>query len=81
LISAYGAYNRLTTNNTAILFIDLQTGLFNGVQDIPSTELMQNIEALVDTAVLFNLPVVLTTSFDTGPNGPIIPYITSKFPN
>jgi len=42
---------------------------------------MQNIEALVDTAVLFKVPVILTTSFDNGPNGPIIPYITNNFPD
>jgi len=81
LYSVCGVYTPLTVNDTAFLFLDLQTGLFNGVQDQPAVDLMNNIEALADLAVLFNVPVVLTTSHDTGPNGPIIPYLVTKFPN
>jgi len=62
LSSAYGIYNRLSVNNTAFVFVDIQTGLFNGVQDIYPTDLINNIQALADVAVLFNIPVVLTTS-------------------
>jgi len=75
LISALGVYNRLQPNNTAFLFIDFQTGLINGVQDIPTTDLVNNIEALADIASMFNIPSILTTSADSGPNGPILPYL------
>jgi len=81
LFSSLGLYTKLAPNSTAILFIDLQVGLFNGVEDIAPADFMNNIEALADIGSIFNLPVVLTTSKDTGPNGPIIPYITSKYPN
>jgi len=37
--------------------------------------------ALASTAKLFNIPVILTTSSDTGPNGPILPELLEILPN
>ena len=37
--------------------------------------------ALGDVGKFFNLPTILTTSFDQGPNGPIVPELKEQFPD
>lgn len=37
--------------------------------------------ALADVAKFFNLPTILTTSFENGPNGPIVPELKEIFPH
>lgn len=37
--------------------------------------------ALANTAKLYGLPTILTTSLEKGPNGPLLPEIRSVFPN
>src|SRR5690606_19203714 len=36
---------------------------------------------LGDLGKYFNLPTILTTSFDEGPNGPLVPELIETFPN
>ena len=40
-----------------------------------------NVLALGDLAKYFNLPTILTTSFETGPNGPLVPELKAQFPD
>ncbi|HAL45347.1 MAG: hydrolase [Planctomycetes bacterium GWF2_42_9] len=72
-------YNRLSKNNAAVLFVDHQSGLFSLVRDFSADEFRNNVLALADIAKYYNLPVVLTTSFEDGPNGPIIPELKKMF--
>jgi nicotinamidase-related amidase len=72
--------NRLSPKNTALLMVDHQTGLMQLVQDYGPDEFKNNILALADIGKLFNLPTILTTSFETGANGPILPELKKKFP-
>jgi len=81
VLQSFANYTRLSPNNSAILFIDLQTGLFDGVADQSQVDFKNNVLALVDAATVFNLSAVLTTSFETGPNGPMLPEIVNAFPN
>ena len=37
--------------------------------------------ALGDLAKYFNLPTILTTSFENGPNGPLVPELKAQFPD
>jgi nicotinamidase-related amidase len=37
--------------------------------------------ALASTVKFFGLPTILTTSFEQGPNGPIMPELKEKFPD
>lgn len=62
-------YKRLDKNDAAVLLIDHQTGLFNLVRDFEPIQFKNNVLALADSAKFFNLPTILTTSFDNGPNG------------
>lgn len=75
-------YKRVRKNDAVVLLVDHQTGLISGlVRDYEADAFQQNIEALVDIANFFDLPTVVTTSFEHGPNGPLIPYITENLPN
>lgn len=73
-------YNRLDKNNVAVLLVDHQTGLTNLVQDFSPDEFKNNVLALADIAKYFKLPTILTTSFEDGPNGPLVPELKELFP-
>lgn len=74
-------YIKLDKNNVAVLFVDHQSGLFNICGNTPPHEFQDAIFAMADTAKFFNLPVILTTSFETGPNGPKLQKLKEMFPN
>ena len=74
-------YHRLDKNNCAVLLVDHQSGLMNIVQDFSPDEFKNNVLAVADLAKYFKLPVVLTTSFETGPNGPLMPELKQMFPD
>jgi nicotinamidase-related amidase len=73
-------YNRLNLNNTAFLFVDHQTGLFNLVQDYDPETYYTNVMGLAETAKYFNATTILTTSREDGPNGPMLPELKALFP-
>ena len=73
--------NRLLVESAAVLLIDHQAGLLSLVQDYSPDEFRNNILALADTAKLYKLPTILSTSFETGPNGPIMPELKEMFPD
>ena len=74
-------YNRLDKNNAAVLLVDHQAGLLSLVRDIDPDKFKNNVLALADLAKFFNLPTILTTSFETGPNGPLVPELKELFPD
>ncbi|MEM9767775.1 MAG: isochorismate family cysteine hydrolase YcaC [Cyanobacteria bacterium P01_D01_bin.71] len=74
-------YNRLNKDDAAVLMVDHQAGLVSLVQDYPPNEFKNNVLALADIAKFFNLPTILTTSFEQGPNGPIVPELKEMFPD
>ncbi len=74
-------YNRLDKNNAAVLLVDHQAGLLSLVRDFTPDEFKNNVLALADIAKFFNLPTILTTSFENGPNGPIVPELKTLFPD
>ena len=74
-------YVRLDKNNTAVLLVDHQAGLLSLVRDIEPDKFKNNVLALADLAKYFKLPTILTTSFETGPNGPLVPELKAMFPD
>ena len=74
-------YVRLDKNDVAVLLVDHQTGLLSLVRDIDPDKFKNNVLALADMAEYFKLPTILTTSFETGPNGPLVPELKEKFPD
>jgi nicotinamidase-related amidase len=76
-----GPRDALTPENSALLLIDHQVGLMQLVRDMMPEEFKNNVVGLAKTAKNFNIPVILTTSVDWGPNGPILPELQTLFPN
>jgi nicotinamidase-related amidase len=74
-------YNRLSKDDAAVLLVDHQAGLLSLVRDFSPDEFKNNVLALADLAKFFNLPTILTTSFEDGPNGPLVPELKAMFPN
>ncbi len=74
-------YTRLDKDNAAMLLVDHQTGLLSLVRDIEPDKFKNNVLAVADLADYFGLPTILTTSFEDGPNGPLVPELKEKFPN
>jgi nicotinamidase-related amidase len=74
-------YDRLTADNAAVLFVDHQTGLANGVETQTPADFINNVKALVTIAQIYKLPRIITTSADDGPNGPIMPVVEQGLPN
>src|SRR6187401_3684418 len=74
-------YRRLDKSDVAVLLVDHQTGLDNCVQDFSPDDFKNNVLALADCAKYFKLPTILTTSFEDGPNGPLVPELKALFPD
>ncbi|MBP6561856.1 MAG: hydrolase [Neisseriaceae bacterium] len=75
------SYVRLDKDNAAVLLVDHQAGLLSLVRDIDPDKFKNNVLAVADLAQYFNLPTILTTSFENGPNGPLMPELTQRFPD
>ncbi|BEM56424.1 hydrolase [Serratia marcescens] len=74
-------YKRLDKDQAAVLLVDHQAGLLSLVRDIDPDRFKNNVLALGDLAKYFNLPTILTTSFENGPNGPLVPELKAQFPD
>jgi nicotinamidase-related amidase len=73
------SYRRLDKSDAAVLLVDHQSGLCNIVGDFSPDDFKNNVLALGDLAKYFRLPTILTTSFEQGPNGPLVPELMSWF--
>lgn len=74
-------YIRLDKKDAAVLLVDHQAGLLSLVRDIEPDRFKNNVLALADLAKYFGLPTILTTSFEDGPNGPLVPELKELFPD
>ena len=73
-------YTRLNKDDALVLLVDHQAGLMSLVRDIQPDQFRNNVLALADVAKYFKLPTILTTSFEDGPNGPLMPELQEIFP-
>ncbi|RSL79997.1 hypothetical protein CEP52_006890 [Fusarium oligoseptatum] len=73
-------YERLDKNDALLLVVDIQEGLYQIARDFDPT--LYRDQALAHAALgeVFDLPVILTTSADQGPNGPLMREIIQKYP-
>lgn len=74
-------YTRLDIDQAVILLVDHQAGLLSLVRDFQPDQFKNNVLAVADLAAYFKLPTILTTSFEAGPNGPLMPELKAKFPD
>ncbi|WP_306475606.1 isochorismate family cysteine hydrolase YcaC [Methyloversatilis sp.] len=74
-------YKKLNKDDAVMLLVDHQAGLLSLVRDIDPDKFRNNVLATADLAKYFQLPTILTTSFEQGPNGPLMPELKSLFPD
>eukprot|EP00879_Flechtneria_rotunda_P000494 GHRR01000598.1.p1 GENE.GHRR01000598.1~~GHRR01000598.1.p1 ORF type:complete len:268 (+),score=46.41 GHRR01000598.1:174-977(+) len=79
--AAQSGDNRLSANNSVLLLLDHQTGLFQLVRDYGVADFRTNVLALANTARVYGVPTILTSSLDQGPNGPLLPELRQIFPS
>jgi len=65
-------YETITPENSALVLVDHQIGLYTGVRDIPVDELKHNLIGLVKAAKVFRIPIIVTTTTESM-WGPMIP--------
>jgi len=67
-------------NDTVLLLLDHQTGLFQTVKDISILELRNNTVCIAKAAMLQKVPIIYTASEPNGPNGPIMAELAEAAP-
>lgn len=67
--------------DSVMLLLDHQSGLFQLVNDMEQYELRNNVIALAKSAYLAKIPTFTTASVPDGPNGPLIPEIHQVNPD
>ncbi|MEM1434327.1 MAG: hydrolase [Pseudomonadota bacterium] len=70
----------LTPNNCALVLIDFQPAMYQGVQSHDRLAVMHNVQTLARAARLFGLPTVLTTVAKDSFSGPFMPEVAELFP-
>ena len=71
----------LDVQDSVLLLLDHQTGLFQTVKDVGIAELRANTIMLAKLATLLKIPVITTASEPNGPNGPLMPEIQQFAPH
>ncbi|KAH7174026.1 Isochorismatase-like protein [Fusarium flagelliforme] len=73
-------YERLDKDDALLLVVDIQEGLYQYTRDWDPT--LYHHQSLAHAAIgkAFDLPVILTTSADQGPNGPLTREIRTMYP-
>ncbi|KAK3333941.1 isochorismatase [Cercophora scortea] len=74
-------WERLNKNDSMLLILDIQEGLYGLARDFDATLYKQNIMAHSSLGTVFDIPVVITTSAQSGPNGLIPQEILDWYPN
>ncbi|KAK6828261.1 hypothetical protein PG990_009876 [Apiospora arundinis] len=74
-------YERLNKNDTVFVIVDIQVGLFGIARDYDAILYRNAINAHAELAKAFGTPMVMTTSGQVGPNGPLPADFLDMFPN
>jgi nicotinamidase-related amidase len=72
---------RFSVEDAALILIDHQSGIMQLVHDYSPAEFCNNVLALAKIAKVYDLPTVITSSYEQGPNGPIIPELLALLPD
>ncbi|MFB9125891.1 isochorismatase family protein [Paraburkholderia dipogonis] len=73
-------YSLLSRDNTVLILVDHQVGLFMGVRDIDVGQLKHNVVGLAKAARALGIPVIVTANMPNGMWGPTIPELTAALP-
>jgi nicotinamidase-related amidase len=70
----------LSPQNAALILIDFQPAMFQGVQSHDRLEVVHNVQTLAKAAKLFKLPTLISTVAKDSFSGPFMPEVTDLFP-
>lgn len=70
----------ITPDNAAMVLIDFQPAMWQGVESHARVDVFQNVQVLAKTAKLFKLPTVISTVAKDSFSGPFMPEVTDLFP-
>ncbi|GKU22642.1 hypothetical protein FLAG1_08402 [Fusarium langsethiae] len=73
-------YERLDKDDALLLVVDIQEGLYQLTRDWDPTLYHHQSMAHAAIGKAFDMPVILTTSADQGPNGPLMREIRQMYP-
>ena len=71
----------ITPDNAALVLIDFQPAMFQGIESHDRLSVMNNVQTLAKGAKLFNLPTVISTVAKDSFSGPFMPEVTDLFPD
>ncbi|KAF1914034.1 Isochorismatase-like protein [Ampelomyces quisqualis] len=74
-------WERIDKNNSVLLILDIQVGLYHIARDWDPSLYQNNIMAHAAIGQVFDIPVILSTSADTGPNGPLPKEFLEMYPH
>jgi nicotinamidase-related amidase len=74
------SYERFNAKNTAMLLIDHQVGTIGWMHSAPHDEVKRNTLALAKAAKAAGMKVVLTSSMEDQPQGPLFPELEEILP-
>jgi nicotinamidase-related amidase len=80
ILPSGGGKALMNVDDSVLLLLDHQSGLFQTVKDITVAELRANVMALARIFTLLKLPIITTASVPDGPNGPVMPEIAELAP-
>ncbi|GAP91544.1 putative protein ycaC [Rosellinia necatrix] len=81
LASTPFTYERLDKNDSALVILDMQEGLFSLSRDYDAVQYRNAMYAHAELGKIFNIPVIMTTSAETGPNGPLPNEFLEMYPD
>ncbi len=70
----------ITPDNCALVLIDFQPAMFQGVESHDRLSIVHNVQVLAKSAKLFKLPTVISTVAKDSFSGPFMPEVTDLFP-
>ncbi len=71
----------ITPDNAALVLIDFQPAMFQGVESHDRLSVVHNVQILAEGAKLFGLPTVISTVAKDSFSGPFMPEVTDIFPD
>jgi nicotinamidase-related amidase len=74
-------WERLDKNNAVLVVLDMQEGLYHLTRDFDPTLYRENMMAHAAIGKVFDLPVIMTSSAQVGPNGPLPQEIRDMYPD
>ncbi|MEM6389472.1 MAG: hydrolase, partial [Pseudomonadota bacterium] len=74
-------HEMISPDNAALVLIDHQPAMFQGVESHDRLSVMHNVQTLAKGAKLFGLPTIISTVAKDSFSGPFMPEVTDLFPD